>query len=172
MAVVAVVVGIGLVLFIAILPVAVRTAPAVTARHIKTVSRGDKLLMTIQISNHTAHAFIFYPTKLEARAGTGWNTISEFTDRSLMGRLAPYSFTNYICETLSTPAGSSLRLRIYAQEVLTGPKGFLRRIQLRTAGRTPSQVPLNPYDKQSWVYGKASEVVTEEFVQHEPAQNR
>ena len=57
-----------------------------------------------------------------------------------------------------------VRLTMSVQEVLTGAKGFLRRVELRRIDKTPNRMPLNPYDKNSQVFGKPIEVVTEEFV--------
>ena len=79
------VVGIVLLMFIAILLIAVRTAsPEVTVRHIKSVQTLDTFAVTVQISNGTANDFIFHPFRLEARDGTGWKKVCEF-------RLIPFT---------------------------------------------------------------------------------
>lgn len=141
------------------------SVPPITIRHIKTVKSGDEVAVTLSISNHCGKAFIFYPFKVEAREGTGWKTCWQFQPGFTMSSVDPHSFTNYTCDVTNMPSGSSLRLTIYVQEILTGPKGFLRRVQLHYLGRTPNRIALNPYDKMSKVFGMPIEVATEEFVQ-------
>lgn len=174
-AIVAGVVGIVFLAVITLIFFAARAAsPGLTARHIKTVQSGSSLSMTLQISNRTANGFIFYPFKLEAREGTGWKTRCKFEAPSFhpTPEVAPYSFTNLTFEVTNAPLGSSLRLTIRVQEILTGPKGFLRRVQVRhndnISGSGGKPFPLNPYDKWSKVFGKPIEVVTEDFVLPEP----
>lgn len=170
--IVASLVGIVFLLFIAILLVAVRKAsPAVTVRHIQSVRTGDTLFVTVQVSNRTGNDFVFYPFTLEVREGTVWKKYYEFRDYPYhpIPGLTRHSFTNYICEVTNTPAGSVLRLTLHAQEVLTGPKGFLRRAELRLKDKRSNRMPLNPNDKNSKVFAMPIDAVTEEFVVPEPA---
>jgi hypothetical protein len=174
-AIVAGVVGLLFLVVISLMFFVVRaTAPAVTVRYIKTVQSGNSLAMTLQISNHTANGFIFHPFKLEAREGDGWKTRCKFEATSFRPapELTAYSLTNFTFEVTNAPAGSSLRFTIRVQEVLTGAKGFIRRVEVRhqdtISGSGGKPFPLNPYDKWSKVFGKPIEVVTEEFVLPEP----
>jgi len=145
------------------------SVPPISVRHIKSVKSGHEVAVTVSISNHTGTAFIFVPFRLEAREGAGWRTCCEFRADSFhpAPSLAPHSFTNYTCEVTNMPSGSSLRFTIHVQEILTGPKGFLRRLKLRRIQKA-ANFPLNPYDKNSKVFGMPVEVATEEFVRPEP----
>lgn len=160
-------VGIAFLLLTAILLVAVRTAStAVTVRHVKSDQTFDTFAVTVQISNGTANDFIFYPSKLEAREGTGWRKVCEFRADSFHPApcVAAHSATNFTWDAPNVRVGSTVRVTMRAQEVLTGAKGFLRRVELRRIDKTPNRVPLNPYDKNSKVFGKPIEIVTEEFI--------
>jgi hypothetical protein len=50
--------------------------------------------------------------------------------------------------------------------VLLGVNGFLKRVELnKKRGTAGPALPLNPYDKNSHVYGKPTEVISDEFVE-------
>jgi hypothetical protein len=65
------------------------------------------------------------------------------------------------------PAGSPLRLMLYAAKELTGLERFSRQLDLRFR-QGEKNVTLNPFDKRSPFFGPPIQIVSAEFVEPEP----
>ncbi len=165
----AIVTGVGLIalfcLIATLLSVPRKPPQEITVRHVKSVQSSNVTTMTFEIKNHTADAYIFFPNELEIRTGKEWSKFVAFD----IGKFHPSPSVNPMglasctIEVTNLPAKSVVRFKIRPQRTLTGLTGLIRRSELNLANR--GQVPLNPFDRNSKVYGLPIEAVSEEFVE-------
>ena len=154
-------------LFIAMLFTVPRKPPPpqeVTVRHVGSVQFGNVTTMTFEVTNHTADPYIFCPFELQVRNGNAWTKFQGFdiTKIDPFPTLAPRGLASYTVNVTNLLAGSVVRFSIRPQKVLLGVNGFVRRAELEVKG---GGIPLNPYDKNSQVFGLSTEVVSEEWVE-------
>src|SRR5579859_3793657 len=77
--IIAAMVGFVLLLFVAILFVAARSAPPpITLRHIKSVPYGGAIKMTFEITNHTTTSYSLVLVCIEVHEGQVWRKCSDF----------------------------------------------------------------------------------------------
>ena len=171
------VVGFALLLFVAILFVLVRQpSPAITVRHVKSVQSEHVTTMTFEIKNHTADPYIFHPFEVQVRNESAWTKFQGFDITKIHPHptLDPGGVASYTLNVTNLPAGSVVRFSIRPQKVLLGVSGFVRRAELEVkrqanGGRGGGGgISLNPYDRNSKVFGLPTEVVSEEFVEQGP----
>jgi hypothetical protein len=172
MAVVAGLVLTAVLLFIVILLTVPRKPPQdITVRHVGSVQSGNVTTMTFEITNHTAYPYIFFPFEVQIRNGNGWSKFQGFdiTKIHLHPTVAPRGVASYTVNVTNVPAGCSVRFSIRPQKVLLGVNGFVRRAELELKGQARGGgISLNPYDRNSQVFGLPTEVVTEGWVEQGP----
>ena len=125
--------------------------------------------MTLELSNHSANPYIYYPFEVEDRDGTGCKKCFEFGTNRIppIAELAPHAITTRTLSTPELPRGFPVRFRVRVQEKLTGLGGFLERRELRFRHEpNPARKPpfSYPFDKQTEVFESPSEVVSQEFI--------
>lgn len=163
-----------LVLFFAF-PFAARHKAAqqdITVRHVKSVASAGITTMTFEIKNPTADPYIFSPYEMQVRNSNGWIKFQRFDITSIHPppKLGSRGVASWTVDVTNLPAGSVVRFSIRVQKTLLGVEGFARRAELNLNAATGSRaqgtgLPLNPNDKNSSVYGKPKEVVTQEWVE-------
>ncbi len=148
-------------------------ASGITLRQLKNTQSGNEFVLTFELSNHTAHAFLFYPFELQVNEGTAWGRCSRFQNdfRRLTPTLGAYAVTNCTFELTNPPTGVPLRVVMHVQETLTGVSGFLRRCDLRWKRRGRTAVSLNPFGSGR-VFGYPSEILSPAFVEPGPDEKR
>ena len=154
-------VGLVLLLFVAILFVAARSAPPpITLRHIKSVPSGGAIKMTFEITNHTTTRYSLVLVCIEVHDGPVWRKCSDFGRIRPGDVLDPNSVATSTVFTTNLTSGHSLRLRMVAHEPLTGLSRFARRFKLWVRYR---KVSLDPLDNT--VFFNETRIVSDEFVQ-------
>jgi hypothetical protein len=142
----------------------------ITVRHVKSVHSSEITTMTFEIKNHTESPYIFLPFEVQVRNGNAWTRFQVFNSGSIhpIPTVGPTGLASYTVDVTNLPAKSVVRLSIHPQKVLLGVPGLVRRAELnikKQRGGGGGRLPLNPYDKNSEVYGLPTEVVSEEFVE-------
>jgi hypothetical protein len=137
--------------------------PPITIRHVKSIPSGDTTTLIFEISNHTANSYVFFASAVEVHSGTAPSY--RFPNNHPPRTLGPSSFITYP-EAMIVPKGVPLRFRISANKRLTGPEGFVARVQLSiffTIAGLPRPFSLNPFDNKGDVFGPSIGVDSEEF---------
>jgi len=127
--------------------------------------------MTFEIKNHTADPYIFHPFEVQVRNGNAWAKFQGFDIIKIhpAPKIDPKGLASYTLNVTNLPAASVVRFKIRPQKTLLGVNGLVRRAELNLKKQGPSGgFPLNPYDRNSNVFGLPTEVVSEEFVEPEP----
>lgn len=170
----------GAVVFVLVLVIALllatsrRPSQAITLRHVRSLRTDNVTMMSFEVKNHTAEPYIFFPFEVQVRSGDSWTKFQGFDITRIhpAPKLDPAGLVSYTVGVTNLPAGTVVRLAIRPQKVLLGVNGFVRRAELEVkrksrgaAGAGGGGLPLNPYDKNSQVYGMPTEVVSEEFVE-------
>jgi len=161
-------------ILVAILLTAPRRPPQdITIRHIGSVHHsGEVTTLAFEITNHTADRYIFVPKEVQVRKGNDWVKFRGFERAMTFPTLAPRAVVSiYTVDVTNLPVGSAVRFKIRPQKVLLGLDGFIRRAELdlnkQRQGAGRPWIPLNPYDTNGTVYGRATELVSEEWVETE-----
>jgi hypothetical protein len=159
-------------LFTALLLFAFRKPPQeITLRHVKSIRTEDITEMSFEVKNQTADSYIFYPFEMQIRNRNAWTKFQGFDIKQFhqSPKLSPNGLASCTVNVTNLPAGALVRFGIRSQKVLVGPRGFIRRAEFdlkqRRKGGPGVWIPLNPYDKNSQVYSRPSEVVSEEFIE-------
>jgi hypothetical protein len=155
------------VLVVVLLAVPRQSSPTIGVRHVWSFRSGNVTTLKFEITNHSTARYVCSPFELQGRNGKVWIRfmgLTPLTSRSL--HLDPMGSAFYRVEVTNLAAGSTLRFKINAQPELKGLNGFIRRAELKV-GRKVRNVTLNPFDKNSAVFGLPEEVVSEEFVEPE-----
>ncbi len=162
-------------LFIALLLSTLRTPPQkITLRHVKSIRTENVTAMNFEIKNQSSDPYIFFPFEVQIRNGNAWTKFQGFDITKIhpAPKIDPQGLASYTLNVTNLPAGSVVRFSIRPQKVLLGLNGFVRRAELEVkrqtgggAGGGGGGIPLNPYDRNSQVYGMPIEVVSEEFVE-------
>jgi hypothetical protein len=141
-----------------------------TIRHVKSVQTGYlTTTMTIEITNHTADTYYFYPFNsdtdfsnpfsVQVRNGNTWTNFGGSIGQYTLARLAPRSVASYKVDVHGFQANSVVRFSVPAAKVLSGVEGCIKRAKLK----------LIKGDRWiSWtgpVLGGRIEVVSEEWVE-------
>jgi hypothetical protein len=162
-----------LLLLIALLLATPRRPPQdITLRHVNSTRTNNVTTMSFEVRNHTSDPYIFFPFEVQVRTGDSWTKFQGFdmTKFHPAPRLAPAGLASCTVGVTNLPARAVARLCIHPQKVLLGVHGFLRRAELEMERKSGSRagrsaVSLNPYDRNSQVYGMPTKVVSEEFVE-------
>ena len=192
MPIIALVVGIAVLLFLAVLFVGLHPSPpAITIRHVRSLEHGGGSSLTFEMTNHTDRSCMVRPISVEVRHGSNWEKCFEFPLPSYpiishtftspngvihLGRylgpnplLGPHEYGSSTLEVRNLPVGSPLRLRVGVSRERPALEGFFKRLDLRFRHRW-KRMPLNPFDRSSGVYSKETPIVSDEFI--EPQANQ
>lgn len=147
-----------------------KPAQQITVRHVGSVQSSNITTMTFEIKNHTTDPYIFFPFEVQVRNGNGWIKFQGFDITKIhpTPTVKPAGLASYTVSVTNLPAGSVVRLSILPQKILLGVNGFVRRaeLNLKNQGGGGSAVSLNPYDRNTQVFGLPTEpVATEEWVE-------
>jgi hypothetical protein len=146
-----------------------KSAPNFTVRHVNSVCSNAITTMTFEVTNHTANPYIFHPFELEIQNTNGWSEFQSFNKPGPRPNptLSPWGHAFCTINVTNLPDKSVVRLSVRFQKTLLGAEGFVRRAQLtwERRGRPGSGLSLNPYDKNSHVFGFPTEGVSEEWVE-------
>ena len=139
---------------------------AITARHVSTNrSPVYGITQTFEVTNHATDNYTFYPTEIEVRTGAVWTTCCRFEFQTFRNfKLGPNECVSFALETPKLPEGCALRLRLVGFRQLKGLAGLPTRLSLRFRYGGALKVPLNPFDKSSWVSSKTIPFLSDEFV--------
>lgn len=158
------------------------TNQPITLRYVKTgqfdnagfISSGT----TFWATNHTTNTLIVGLVGVEARAGTNWIKRPSPPQRLLFQSPGtPYGEPHLPAQTSayttlqlpSQPAGTTWRVKVVVQPVLTGFEGTKARLEhypdmLKRRLRTgDTNMPMNPFDARVTYYGQPTEVVSQEI---------
>jgi hypothetical protein len=139
---------------------------AIKVRHVKSVQSSNVITMTFEVTNHSTDTYMFDQFDVAVRNDNAWARIFYFPG---MGRvnLLPRGSNSYELSVLNLPTNSVVRYSFASNKVLLGVEGFLIRVKinLQQLGHGHRWISLNPYDKNSHVYGKPIEVFSEEWVE-------
>ncbi|MGH7973517.1 MAG: hypothetical protein ACREIC_32780 [Limisphaerales bacterium] len=157
-------------LFLAILLTVPRKSQQdITVRHVKSVQSADITTMTFEVKNHTDTPYIFFPSEVQVRNGSAWTKFQGFDITTIHPNptVGPMALASYTVNVTNLPAKSVVRFSIRPQKILLGVNGFVRRaeLNLKKQGGGGGGVSMNPYDRNSSVYGLPTEVASEEFVE-------
>jgi hypothetical protein len=149
-----------------------KAPPGITVRHVKSVQSAGITTMTFAIKNHTGNLCVFVPFEVQVRNRSTWTKFQGYDTYPMYPgspTLGPKGTVSYSVNVANLPPKSVVRFTIRAQKTLLGFKGLVRRVQVNLKKEGPAGgFPLNPYDKNSQVFGFPTEVASDEFV--EPAQ--
>jgi hypothetical protein len=136
---------------------------AVTVRHVKSVQSGDITTMTFEITNHTAHTYIFQPVEVQVRNGDSWTTFQNiFKSIGPGNTLTPCGVASYAVSVTNLPAKSVVRLGIRSHKMLLGVEGFVKRAKMKQKFRGLSW---DPFDTSIQVYGDTFYILSDEWVE-------
>ena len=144
----------------------------ITVRHVGSVQSSNITAMTFEIKNHTADPYIFFPFEVQIRNGNAWTVFQRFDMSTIqpIPKVNPNGLASYTVNVTNLPAGSVVRFSIRLQKTLLGVDGLVRRaeLNLKKQGGGGKGISLNPYDRNSQVFGLPTEVVSEEFIDKGP----
>jgi hypothetical protein len=144
--------------------------PAFVVRHFKRnvwQETGSGTRDTFGITNNRTSACFCYPTGIEIFDGTNWKTFSQISFPATRGlNLEPHKGTFYTVDNAEWPTGRPLRLKMGVGWELKGLSGALHRLKMRF--RYKSNVPLNPFDKNSKVFSWTIETSSDAFIEPIP----
>jgi hypothetical protein len=154
-----------------LLAVALMPGRNITVRHLQSTRTGNVTTMSFEVKNSTPDHYIYFPFELQLRTGKTWTKFQGFDVTKIhpAPKIDPGAVASYTLEVTNLPPGSLARFAIRPQRILQGLDGFVRRADLelkrKTSGAGGGSIPLNPYDRNSQVYGKPTEVVSDEFME-------
>jgi hypothetical protein len=126
--------------------------------------------MTFEIKNRTGDEYIFFPFEVQIRNGNAWTKFQGFNIGKIytVPTIKPGGLSSYTINVTNLPAGCVIRLKIRPQKKLLGVNGFVRRAKLNLKNQVGGggSISLNPFDKNSQVFGLPTEVESEEFVEN------
>jgi hypothetical protein len=143
--------------------------PSFTVRHVNSVCSNGITTMTFEITNHTAEPCIFQPFELQIQNTNGWSQFQDFDKPGIRPHppLDAFGVAIFTIKIVNLPGKSAVRFSARVEKSLLGIEGFVIRAKVNWKRRGGSGIllPLNPYDKNSHIYGKPTKVMSEEWVE-------
>ena len=152
-----------------------KPSPALTVRHVKSVPSGNLVMLTFEITNHTAGICLVGPVSIEVRNGSVWSSFLHFATARTPSTpdyfLRSNEFMSFTLDVTNLPTTHPLRLRMRAHSEREKLQSLFVRFRLR-AFEGQTNVSLNPFDKSTSFFGKGTPVLSDEFVEPESNQIR
>jgi hypothetical protein len=141
----------------------------VTVGQVKSVHSGAVTTMTFEITNNTTDTYVFHPFSIQVRDGQSWTTFQVFqlfrTPSS--SDIDPGGVAFYSVDATNLPVGATVRICVKSRKLLSGVERFIKLSQLELSKPRIRAMSLNLFNGRRRVYGKTTEVFSEEWVEQD-----
>ncbi|HEY5911359.1 MAG TPA: hypothetical protein VJA21_12220 [Verrucomicrobiae bacterium] len=135
------------------------SSPPITARYINNRREGNRILVSLNVTNHSTRTYATGMKSLEFRNGTNWETLCQFRVLDGFCHLRPHGSELCDFDLTNFPTATTLRLKIWVAKRAKGPEEFFLKLETCLKNRT-LYFYKNPTETFS---NRRDEIISEEF---------